>query len=79
MYKHIKRNSFIVPPPPTIPPHFTVTYIHSYTYTHIHLSSPVGCHAIQPVGYFSTTLRATSEGSMTKEGLAIADKSGLTR
>ena len=27
----------------------------------------------------STTLRATSEGSMTKVGLAIADKSGLTR
>jgi hypothetical protein len=28
---------------------------------------------------YSTTLRATSEGSVTKVGLAIADKSGLTR
>ena len=73
MYKELY---FIVPPPPTIPPRF---HIHK-TYTIIHTHSlPVGCHAIQLIGCTSTTLHAVSEGSTTKVGLAIADKSGLTR
>jgi hypothetical protein len=29
--KTCKKNCFVVPPPPTIPPHITITYIHTYT------------------------------------------------
>ena len=76
MNKHIKRNCIIVPPPPTIPPHFTITYIHTYIHT-LKLTRWLPRHTTCRL--LSTSLRATSEGSMTKVGLAIADKSGLTR
>jgi hypothetical protein len=78
-HKTCKMNCFIVPPPPTIPPHFKVTYMHtSHTYIHtLKLTRWLPRHTTRRL--LSTTLRATSEGSTTKVGLAIADKSGLTR
>ena len=51
-------------------------YTYNITYTY---NLPVGCHAMQPVGCSFYFLLAVSEGSTTKVGLAIADKSGLTR
>jgi hypothetical protein len=76
MNQHIKRNCFNVPPPPTIPPHFTMTYTYTYIHT-LKLTRWLPRHTTRRL--LSTTLRATSEGSMAKVGLAIADKSGLTR
>ncbi len=70
--KNFKRNCFIVSPPPTIPPHFTITYINT-----LKLTRWLPRHTTRRL--YSTTLRAMSEGSVTKVGLAIADKSGLTR
>jgi hypothetical protein len=58
--------------------HFLQSHIYIHT---LKLTRWLGCHAIQPVDC-SLLLRAMSEGSMTwmtKVGLAIADKSGLTR
>ena len=51
-----------------------------YTFTYIHtleLTRWLPRHTTRRL--LSTTLHATSEGSVTKVGLAIADKSGLTR
>ena len=52
--------------------------LQSHTYMHtLKLTRWLPRHKTRRL--LSTTLRATSEGSMTKVGLAIADKSGLTR
>ena len=71
------RIVLFVPTPPTIPPIFNIyTYIHTFTHT-LKVTHWLPRHT--PRRLLSTTLRATSEGSMAKVGLAIADKSGLTR